>query len=162
MLKKYCLSSLVLILLVVTACEKDDFCIDPITPKLILRFYDANNPSTVKSVQNLSIWAEGLDTISEYRSVNLDSIAIPLNATSGQTVYHFKKNDIDGNIANNSVNTLTISYSPEHVYVSRSCGFKAIFNDTEITNDQVWMQSTLPTTPFSITNETSAHVQVFH
>lgn len=146
----------------ISSCEKDDFCINPITPKLILRFYDASTPSQVKSVQNLSVWAEGLDTIPEYKSVNTDSIAIPLNPTSNQIVYRFKMNAVDGNINNNQVNQLTIRYTPEKVYVSRSCGFKAIYNETTLENDQVWMQSLIPITSFSVTEENKAHVQIFH
>ena len=46
---------LLLITLLVSSCEKDDFCIDPITPNMIIRFYDATNPLETKAVTDLSV-----------------------------------------------------------------------------------------------------------
>lgn len=148
--------------LVFNACEKDDICLSSVTPKLILRFYDAANPSTLKSVQNISVWVQGKDTLSNYKSANLDSIAIPLNTNASQTVYNIKKNSVNGNIVNNSTNQLTITYTTEDVYVSRSCGFKTIFNTVTITASNGWVQSFTPSTLTTINNETKAHVKIFH
>lgn len=153
---------LVAFLLLMTACEKDDICIEPITPNLIIRLYDNANQTTVKSAVRLSIWAEGKDTLSTYTSVTSDSIVIPLNTAATQTVYNFKMNDVDGNLANNEVSQLTINYDVEAVYVSRSCGFKAIFNNVTVSSSGGWFQSFTPSTITTIENESSAHVQVFH
>jgi hypothetical protein len=144
-----------------SACEKDDICLLPTTPKLMLRFYDAANPTEFKNGTNLSIWAEGKDTISNYKSVSLDSIAIPLNTNATQTVYHFKTS-ATGNKADNKYNTLTVSYTIENVFVSRSCGLKAIFNTVTITSDAGWFQSITPNSLTTIDNETSAHVKIYH
>ena len=52
------------------ACEKDDICTqNPLTPNLILRFYDADNPSKVKDVTSLYVWAENKDTLTDYKNV---------------------------------------------------------------------------------------------
>ena len=148
---------------VFSACEKDDIClVDATTPNLILRFYDNANPSTLKNAERLSVWAEGKDTLSTSINISLDSIAIPLNPNTTQTVYHFKRNMVDGNIPNNEYNTLTISYTTEEVYISRSCGFKTIYNNVNITSGTGWIQSYTPTTLTTIDNETSAHVKIFH
>ena len=145
------------------SCEKDDICLSPTTPKLILRFYDAADPTATKSTQNLSVWADGKDTLSTYKSVALDSIAIPLNVNDTQTIYHLKTNSVDGNIANNVSNTITINYTTKDEYVSRSCGFKTIFNNITISsNNGGWIQSFTPNSLTTINNETSAHVQIFH
>jgi len=153
---------LLLFLAFFSACEKDDICLLPTTPKLILRFYDTASPTAFKSVPNLSIWAEGKDTISNYKSVSLDSVAVPLNVNTSQTVYHLKTNSVDGNIANNVTNTVTIKYTTTEEYVSRSCGFKTIFNNVTITSNNGWIKSFTPTSLTTIYNETSAHVKIFH
>lgn len=153
---------LLLFLALFSSCEKDDICLSPTTPKLILRFYDNANPTTLKSTRNLSIWADGKDTISNYKSVSLDSVAIPLNVNTSQTVYHLKTNSVNGNIANNVTSTLTIKYTTTEEYVSRSCGFKTIFNNVTITSNNGWIQSYTPTSLTTINNETSAHVKIFH
>jgi hypothetical protein len=40
---------ILLITVLISACEKDDFCIkNPITPNLVLRFYDTNDRETLR------------------------------------------------------------------------------------------------------------------
>ena len=153
---------LIFTLTIISGCEKDDICLLPTTPKLILRFYDNTNPTTTKNVERLSIWAEGKDTISNYKSISLDSVAIPLNVNATQTIYHLKSNSVDGNLANNVSNTITINYTTTEEYVSRSCGFKTIFNNVTITSNAGWIQSFTPNSLTTINNETNAHVQIFH
>ena len=148
--------------LLFSACEKDDICLLPTTPKLVLRFYDAANPTTVKKVERLYIWADGKDTISNYKNVSLDSVSIPLNVNTTQTIYHFKMNTIDGNTANDITDIFTIDYTTTEEYVSRSCGFKTIFNNVTITSTNGWIQSYTPTSLTTINNETNAHVKIFH
>jgi len=153
---------ILLLILTFSACEKDDICLLPNTPKLVLRFYDVSDTTSKKDVTFLSIWADGKDTLSNYKSVTLDSIAIPLNVNTTETVYHFKMNNTTGNSIDNKFNKITLTYNPEEVYVSRSCGFKTIFNNVIITSDNGWIQSFTPSTLITIDNETAAHVQIFH
>ena len=141
------------------SCEKDDFCIDPITPNMIIRFYDATNTSNTKSVSNLSVNPEGLDVI--YSNESLDSILIPLDVTSNQIIYNFSKG--------NNQDIITIDYDVEEVFVSRSCGFKAIFNNVTVTSDvsNNWIIGLTETLENTITiptieNESAAHLQIFH
>ena len=162
-MKKYFLY-IFLLSLSFTACEKDDFCTQetPKTPKLILRFYNNADKDEYKTVKHLSVWAEGKDTISTYKSMELDSIAIPLNTLAIETVYYLKMNSTDGNLANNFTNKITIKYTTEEVYISRSCGFKTYFNDVVITSDNGWFLDFTPTNLISINNEQEAHVKVYH
>lgn len=148
--------------MVFIACEKDDICLSPTTPKLVLRFYDTANQTALKSVERLSIWADGKDTLSIYKSVSLDSVAIPLNVNTTQTIYHLKTNTVDGNKANNLTNTITINYTTSEEYVSRSCGFKTIFNNVTISSNNGWIQSFTPTSLTIIDTQTSAHVKIYH
>ena len=154
---------LILCTAILSGCEKDDFCTkDPVTPKLVLRFYDANDRDQLKKTERLSIWAAGKDTIPTYRSVALDSVAIPLNTTTIETVYHLKINDFDGNLASNETATFTIQYTPEEEFVSRSCGFRVIFNDVGFSTDTSWIQDFTPALLTTIDNQSTAHVQIFH
>jgi len=155
---------LFLIAMISVACEKDDICIDnPLTPSLILRFYDTSDAAALKSVERLSVVAQGrTDTLADYTSVTTDSIAIPLNSIENQTVYILKMNDDDGNISNNQLATLTVSYTTEETYVSRPCGFKITFNDLALSADTSWIQSLTPATVTTIDNQNTAHVQIFH
>ena len=157
-MKKYYLL-LTLIALLVSSCEKDDFCIEPITPNMVIRFYNATNITQTKPVEDLSVNPEGFDEL--YSNANLDSILIPLDVTSNQIIYNLS--------SESNIDVITINYDVEEVFVSRSCGFKAIFNNVSVTSDvsNDWIIGltenlentiTIPT----IDNETAAHVKIFH
>ena len=157
-MKKYYLF-LSLIALLISSCEKDDFCIEPITPNMIIRFYNATNISETKAVNDLTINISNLDSI--YTNVSLDSIVIPLDVTSNQIIYNFS--------SGTNVDILTIDYEIQEVFVSRSCGFKAIFNNVTITSDvsNDWIIGLTETLENTITiptidDESAAHIQIFH
>ena len=157
-MKKYYLF-LLLIALLISSCEKDDFCIEPITPNMIIRFYNATNISETKAVNDLTINISNLDSI--YTNVSLDSVVIPLDVTSNQIIYNFS--------SGTNVDILTIDYEIEEVFVSRSCGFKAIFNNVTFTSDvsNDWIIGLTETLENTITiptinDESAAHVQIFH
>ena len=157
-MKKYYLF-LSLIALLISSCEKDDFCIEPITPNMIIRFYNATNISETKTVTDLTVNPNDLDSI--YTNVSIDSIVIPLDVTSNQIIYNFS--------SGTNVDILTIDYEIEEVFVSRSCGFKAIFNNVTVTSDvsNDWIIGLTETLENTITiptieNESAAHLQIFH
>jgi hypothetical protein len=154
---------ILLLTVLISACEKDDFCIkNPVTPNLVLRFYDTNDRETLKDVERLSIWAENKDTITNYKSINIDSVAIPLNSLATKTIYHLKMNNSDGSITNNQTATFTITYTTQEEYVSRSCGFKILFNDVTFESDNTWITEFTPEILTTIDNQNAAHVQIFH
>ena len=157
-MKKYYLF-LSLIALLISSCEKDDFCIEPITPNMIVRFYNATNISETKAVTDLTVNPNDLDSI--YINVSIDSIVIPLDVTSNQIIYNFS--------SGTNVDILTIDYEIEEVFVSRSCGFKAIFNNVTVTSDvsNDWIIGLTETLENTITiptidDESAAHIQIFH
>ena len=147
-----------------SSCEKDDICIDPITPNLIIRFYDNTDANTLKSVANLQIKNTDIDSIFTDNIVATDSITIPLNAFAESTTYQLTINNTDTNTANSD--TLKISYTREDVFVSRSCGFKTIFKDVSLsvtTDTNNWIKSALFIDDTNaIINETQAHVKILH
>jgi hypothetical protein len=157
MKKHYLLLSFIALL--VSSCEKDDFCIEPVTPNMVIRFYNATNITQTKSVENLSVNPEGLDEL--YSNANLDSIIIPLDVTSNQIIYNLS--------SESNIDVITINYDVEEVFVSRSCGFKAIFNNVSVSSDvsNDWIIGLTETLENTITiptidNETAAHVKIFH
>jgi hypothetical protein len=155
-------------LVLFSACEKDDFCLEnPVTPRLVIRFYDNINRDIVKRVDRLSVSIEG-ETEKEkiFSEFNTDSIAIPLNPTdflSGEktaTTYIFRTED--GNASEKEAK-LTIEYIPERDYVSRSCGFRIIFNDVEMTaTESAWIDEIDTENLTTVDNQNAAHVQIFH
>ena len=147
-----------LAILIFYACTKDDFCtINPVTPNLVLRFYNATDTSAVKATDSLYVWAEGKDSI--ITNLSTDSIAIPLNTANNNTVYYFAK-------GTQLQNKLTISYTTKDEFVSRSCGFRVIFNDVSFTNEvngsNGWITSISPENLSTINNQNAAHIQVYH
>ena len=157
-MKKYFLI-LSFVTLLVSSCEKDDFCIDPITPNMIIRFYDATNPTETKSVSNLSVQPEGYDDI--YSNVSIDSLLLPLDVMSNEIIYNLTS---EGN-----QDILTITYEVEEEFVSRSCGFKAIFRNVVVTSDpsNEWILGLTESGNNSVTistieDESAAHVQIYH
>ena len=146
-----------------SACEKDDICVqNPITPKLILRFYNKDAVTDVKNVARFSAIAAS-KTDSLFTNITADSIAIPLNPNTSQTVYTFKRNLVSGNLADNELVTFTIDYTATPDYVSRSCGFRIEFTNLNFTVDaNGWIQSLSTENIENINSQKQAHVQVFH
>ena len=98
------------------------------------------------------IWAEGKDTI--FENISADSIYIPLNSLATETVYNFSKG--------NTINQFTIKYTPEDEYISRSCGFRTIFNEVTFISDNTWISDFTPEAVTTIDHQNEAHVQIFH
>jgi hypothetical protein len=68
-----------------SGCEKDDICDanTVTTPRLVLTFYDINNPSVVKNVTQLKVVGEGM---SEGIIFNPTAIGNAKYLTSGSTI----------------------------------------------------------------------------
>ena len=149
------------------ACEKDDICVDGDTPLLILRFYDAQNPETPKSVSSLRIVGLGqtdpVNTFSD-RST-LDSLAIPLRVDQTETQFILILDSADEEDAETgNIDTLSFQYNTSEVFVSRACGFVANFADltSVLTSDsENWIQNIEISNPAVIKLD-SAHVKIFH
>jgi hypothetical protein len=140
-------------LVLITSCEKDDYCIkNPVTPHLIVRFYDDSNRETLKGVDELYVWAAEKDSI--FSNVKTDSISLPLNSNAPKTVYYFSNGT--------TVDSFTISYTPKEEFVSRSCGFKMTFEEVSFSSDSFWIKDFTPTTLTTIDSQNAAHVQIYH
>ncbi len=167
-MKKYVilLSTMICIL----ACEKDIICIEDTTPYLIIRFYDDDSPQFTKDVVNIKVELEGIEGFYEDESTITqftDSIAIPIQITEDLTRFKLtvSKLDEDENLVENQDN-FELYYDRVNIYVSRSCGYKTVYNDASVTledDDDNWIKVIETTeSPLNITDETSAHVKIYH
>ena len=134
------------------SCEVDDICLEPTTPKLIIRFYDVANPTVKKSVSNLNVWIDGKDSI--FKNKKTDSISIPLNIALDMTKYKFS--------ASNLVDEITYSYQRNEIFVSRSCGYKFVFqNFNASSSSSNWIKQMIIINP-AVENEKNAHIKILH
>ena len=150
------------------SCEPDDVCASstPTTPKLILRFYDAENPNEPKTVENLAI--QGIENELIYSISTVDSLAVPLKSQSTSTSFALTKNYSNSTDQEQSedqiTNQINFIYTVEEIYVSRACGFKAQYELTEASiepDSETWIQNLEIVSPL-IENETNAHVKIYH
>jgi hypothetical protein len=150
---------------IISACEKDDFCIEnPVTSKLIIDFYDDTNRETLKKVERFSVIAVGQPD-SLFTNVSTESrISIPLNSLTNETIFKLKKNTTtNGAEADNLIATFTITYDKREEFVSRSCGFKVVFNNLTFSSEtNSWITDFTPTTVINLDDQSEAHVQIFH
>ncbi|WP_369992900.1 DUF6452 family protein [Winogradskyella sp.] len=172
--------------LMILSCERDDICAEgtATTPRLLVEFYDINDPDELKSVLRLTVYGEGLpnpnppeSNVNETLSFdeNTTSVELPLliGAEGEETTvrYIFEKDTnlrLDENVATDSnVDIIEISYSSEFVYVSRACGYKSIFNglsvireaDTDNWISAIEIEESIETT---VENENTVHVRILH
>jgi len=135
MKKIFCI--LFIIGFILISCEKDDICdpSTPTTPRLVIKLYDANNPSVTKRINNLKIVGDGInysngvlnDLGSQFWTDSL--IYIPLRVNQDASKFKFIRfSTQDTLLANARVDLLEFNYSRREEYVSRACGFKTIFD----------------------------------
>lgn len=171
---------IVILLLIIVisfgACEKDDICIDGVTPLLVIRFYDVDNPTALKKVTKFRIVGIGQNTTVTTVSdrTDLDSIAIPLKVAENTTGFYFIRNSSDVVTTNSSGDTITVeggdldtlylNYNRIDKFVSRACGYIAnyedVSSDLKMETDN-WIKDIEIITPL-VENSTAAHVKIFH
>lgn len=157
-----------LFLISLPGCERDEICLEEITPKLIVRFYNKNIPDELKSVLKLKVSIEGID--GEYTNETItsftDSIAIPIMVTDDMTRFILTLSGDESEETIDNPDTLQLNYSREDVYISRSCGYKTIFHEAReslINDDDNWIEFVATKDdPQEIINENLAHVKIYH
>lgn len=163
-----------------SSCEKDDICDanTPTTPRLVIEFYDIDNPSVLLNVTNLKVIGEGMTEGIVFNSTvtgeskylaNGSKISIPLKTDSNTTTYRFIHNFGNANPTLTDIDEITFNYTREDVFVSRACGFKTLFTfdlNTPYTQIAIpdtkpeWMQY-ISVEKSNIDNENETHVKVF-
>lgn len=166
-MKKVLLTScfIVIILSLFISCERDDICAEATvtTPKLVIEFFDADNPGSTRNITNLAVREIEKDTAILFSSGS--SIAIPLQTNEIETSYVFNLNALADSGGLSDI--LTFSYSTEEIYVSRACGFKVNFIDLRIelenqdNNPQSWIRD-IEIRETIIENEAETHLFIFY
>lgn len=156
-------------------CEKDDICAEgtPVTPRLIIEFYDAANPTVLKNVTNLRVEEFGtnngvvfnetlLETNQARYLSNGNKIAIPLKTFDNNSKFDFILNYGD---ASEDTDAVSFAYNKEDIYISRACGYKTIFDLTDNVPNTFpasgyWIQDIEVIQP-NIENENEVHVKIY-
>lgn len=150
------------------SCEKDDLCDEntPTTPRMIIEFYDDNNPSQTKNVVNLGIIAEGETEGILFNGVS--KIQVPLKTTAEITKYSFVLDSQNPVVALQNEDKIEINYTHKDEYISRACGFKTLFTlknpngiiEAPDPDPAAWIQQIL-IQKHNILNEDEVHVKIF-
>lgn len=162
------LNSIFIVFILLIGCERDDICPESTstTPNLIIEFVDINNDSSPKTVNGLSVRAESIEDFVIFNS-DTDNLSLPLQfADEGsitRTRFEFTK---DSNETNTEPNTdiVELTYTPRFEYVSRACGYKAVFENIQITviNDgDNWILNT-EVLQSLVENENETHLAILH
>lgn len=144
-------------------CEKDDICEEgtPITPRMIIEFYDNNNPTNKKSVTDLKVTANGITSSLEFNAVS--KIELPLKVNENTVNYSFVLNSKSSTIA--LEDKIDINYTRKDVYISRACGYKTVFtlnspNGMVLNTPKKWIQE-IAVQESTIENENETHVKIY-
>ena len=150
-------------------CEKDDICSasTPTTPSLIIRFYDFNNPTELKAVENLKVF--GLDDsgssfdVLGLNVITTDSLALPLpthlNAATFQLFINYESEEVTGN-----GDGFMTGFQTQDIFVSRACGYKTFYSELlaeSIPDSDNWILNT-EVVQTEINNTIHAHVKIYH
>ena len=152
----FSLTVLLILIAIISSCERDDICIDEITPNFTLRFYDSEDPDEFKAVSGLQV--KLLDTDIDTIVVSGDSIQFPIRLDLNTTSYSVTNELSESAI---KTDTITLAYTSAPVFVGRACGYKSIFNDVTYTSTNNWITD-IEIVTTTITDETLAHVKIFH
>lgn len=159
--------ALLLTVITLSSCEKDDICTDETTPRLILEFYDDSNPTLLKNVVSLKI--KGVDETLDLGTYSgVSKIELPLDITQDITKYSMILNS-NGSLALPNEDFLQFNYTRDDIFVSRACGFKTIFalntsggviHTDAATPDTFWIKGMdIETT--NITTENETHIKIY-
>jgi hypothetical protein len=156
----------ILLLVSFSSCEKDDICAKgtPVTPRIIIEFYDAVQPTVVKNVIQLGVIEPNLTSGLAFTGVS--KIQVPLKTNQNSTILRFIQNGSDTNASNDNIDILTFNYQRVDEYVSRACGFKTLFylnetNPITLTADSNnWIQN-IQVQQINIENENEVHVKIY-
>lgn len=150
-------------------CEKDDICEDgtPTTPRMIIEFYDNNNPTVKKSVVDLAVILQGSTDTLKFDGVS--KIEIPLKTTEDITKYSFVLDSENAVPSLQNTDKIEINYTRKDTYISRACGYKTLFTlnntnpiaqETALLDPNKWIQE-ITIQQYNIVNEDEIHVKIF-
>jgi hypothetical protein len=149
-----------------SGCEKDDICDEntPTTPKVVIEFYDAANPTDLKKVTNLGVFNTDFTIGFGFNDVSKGKI--PLKTFQNSSVFYFIQNGSADPNTDDNTDEVTFNYTRRTEYVSRACGYKTLYvldttDPVVVTTDgNNWIQSVTVSQP-NIENENETHVKIY-
>ena len=158
---------LVLFTLTLSGCEKDDICDEntSTTPNVVIEFYDAASPNTLKNVTNLKVVANGFTEALTGTSA-VSKIKVPLQTNLDATTWQFIQNGLDNDATNDNEDILNFTYLRETVFVSRACGYKIVYDLTNSNTNLVatdadnWIDHITIIQP-NIDTENETHIKIY-
>jgi len=170
-MKKHLILALIVAIICTSSCQRDDICPETTqtTPKLVIEFFDINNPEQLKSVPRLNVKAEGEENFFFETSENVSTITIPLRTTENFTNYTFvRNNDLpEDSEALTNEDQVRFNYAVNLEYVSRACSYKAEFLDfnTNLVDEEEtvnWIKGIEVQQPNEILDEQNTHLYIYH
>ncbi len=143
-------------IILATACERDDLCLEKPLGGAVVRFHNAisGQPAAVDSV---AVYYEGENLIP---ATLTDSLLLPLPPDRDTALYVFEKT---GTPASNP-DTVRFFYVRKDTFISKACGFRMTYRQLHaqlITDNDNWIQQITVTRP-DITDDTLAHIRIYH
>lgn len=175
-MKKFLNILIIIIAFSFSGCEKDDICASttPTTPRLVISFFDRENPDLPKNLSRLTAKAVGEEFAIIFDATRTDStkyetsankISLPLRLNAEETVYELTQNANTGTLKN--TDTIKINYSTRQIYVSRACGYKTNFrlkSESPITSPtgdaNEWINNLIVIST-NIETENETHVSIY-
>lgn len=147
-------------------CEKDDICEEgtPTTPRMIIEFYDNNNPTAKKTVTNLAIVAQNITDTLLFNGVS--KIEIPLKTNAENVNFNFVHDSKNTTVSLRNTDEVIANYAHNDVFISRACGYKTVFtlNDNNglgfTADSDNWIKE-IAIQNHNILNENEVHVKIF-
>ncbi|MBQ4915769.1 hypothetical protein J8L85_15040 [Maribacter sp. MMG018] len=155
-------------ILMVASCEKDDICIEGDTPLLVIEFYDISDTTELKSVTALRVVGEGqsttVNTISDRSDLN--TITLPLKTDEDETTFLLISDSAsdESGAETGNIDTVTFNYERIEDFASRACGFVISYSNLSAnvqTDSEPWIAD-IEVVISNFTNSDSTHVKIFH
>ncbi|MDR2121897.1 MAG: hypothetical protein LBP34_02115 [Flavobacteriaceae bacterium] len=147
---------LLFIALMIYSCIDDDICDKATTPRLTLVL-----DSLGSKYKKKQLYIDRKNTDGTVREEGIfsgkDSIQIPLNAMSKETVYYLYDS---ANTSESDKNIITIRYETEQRFVSKACGFKVIYNNITYEGTQLINIKSITPQTTSIHDESSTNLHI--
>lgn len=148
------------------SCEKDDICESgtPTTPRLIIEFYDNNNITIKKNIENLVVGTDTEVAVLKFNGVS--KIEIPLKTNVNLSTFYFRLTTSENIPTLINEDKINVNYTKKDTYISRACGFKTVFTLNANTGFSVtadannWIKNSTVLQP-NVLNENETHVKIF-
>ena len=147
----------ILAVIAIVSCERNDLCIDPGTPGVVTVFYNGISQQR-QAVDSLVVLSQNGDTV--IAPVRTDSLVIPLPVQGNEIKMIFQYQH--GNLRN--PDTIRFGFTPELQFISKACGFKTVYTDFNaalVPDNDNWIQSVQPVQT-RIDNDSIKHLAIYY